>query len=138
MNIFKQFKRNDDRIVNGAKFEVDDQAYMMLARMHESNPAFKAAAQRLMQEHQSRIDAIKDPEARTQAVSELSYQAFAETCVKSWHKIEDGDNELECNAANIDRIKKELPELWEGMCKFALNPSNYLGTFDEDASVKNL
>lgn len=138
MNIFKQFKRNDDRIVNGAKFTIDDKTHIMLARMHESNPAFKAAAQKIMQENQTAIDAIKDLEERQVFVSNLSYKAFAATCVKSWEGLEDENGTLECNAENIKRIQDEVPELWESMCKFSLDPSNYLGQFDEEASVKNL
>lgn len=137
MNIFAQFKRDNDRIVSGAPFEIEKGVVIMVARMHESNPAFKKLAQQYMTEKQASLDAIKDVTERTEATAKLSEDAFAQTCIKSWTGIEDANGLIECTPENIERLRKEVPELWDSIMRFGMNPANYLGSFDEEESLKN-
>lgn len=137
MDILAKFKRNDDLIVNGAKMRLDASTWIGIARMHDSNPQFKKVSENIARQQQSRIDATKDEKERNELFGELATEAFAQVCVTGWSNITMGGEVLECNEMNILRIRKELPELWDEMLKFAMNSANYVGTFNEADSLKN-
>ena len=65
-------------------------------------------------------------------------KVFADNCIKGWANVEGADgNLLEYTEENIRKIHDELPELIEELYKFGVNDSNYVGSFDEEESLKN-
>lgn len=139
MDIFKQFKRNDDTIVNGAKLILDakGEAFILVARMHQSNPQFKKAGQKMMQQNQRQLDAITDDAERQELLASLSEMAAADVCITGWEGLEVDGQPFVYSKENAHRIRTELPELFEQIVQFATTSSNYVGTFDEDESLKN-
>lgn len=139
MDIFKQFKRNDDVIVNGAKMILDAEGkvYILVGRMHQSNPKFKKAGQKMMEQHQRQIDAIVDDAAKQEFISDLSSMAAAEVLITGWEGLEMNGQPFPFSTDNAHRIRTELPELFEQIMAFALDSKNYVGTFNEEESLKN-
>lgn len=136
MDILKKFKRNDDLIVHGTKMILGEGTYINIARMHDSNPQFKKVTEQLSRQRQSAIDAANERD-KNKIFGEIAEEGFAQVCVTGWSGIEMDGVVVECNSLNIARVKTEVPELWSEMMSFAMNKANYVGSFDEDASVKN-
>ena len=136
MDLLKRYKRHDDLIKNGAKMDLGGGTYVLLARMHESNLRFKQVTESLARQRQHELDNLKGRN-RTDAYGEIAEEAFAQVCIAELKNVKIGDDVIEADALGIARLRSELPEFWQDMMTFAMEKSNYVGTFDEDASVKN-
>lgn len=140
MDIFKKFKRNEDTTVNGAKMflDKDNDVYILVARMHQSNPVFKKAGQAKSERHQAELERYKDDEnKRNELLERLGQETVADVLITGWNGLEMNGEPFEFTPENAHRIRNELPELFEQIMQFALDSRNYVGTFDEDASLKN-
>lgn len=145
MNLFKQFRRNDDLIKHGARFVAgmtDDEKEIsfMIARAHQSNEVFQTAVQRGLEAKRRTLDSLakSDKIAEGKLRSKIVLSAFAEHCIKSWENVRDeNDQVLEYSEESIQKIATMLPELIEEMFEFASDDSNYVGEFDEKEAVKN-
>lgn len=144
MNIFKKYKRNGDLIVNGAAcvIGVDDKGedvVIMVARSHESYPVFKVALQDSMEKNKDALDSLgkTDKKAEADLRSTIVLDVLIDTCIKGWKGLTDEDDSLlEYNEANVQKLK-QLPELVEKLWRFSNDDTNYIGSFDEKAAVKN-
>lgn len=143
MSIFKQFKRHEDRIINGARKEVGNDIngapiVFLVARAHESNPPFQKAVQTLLEQNKTQLDNLyrTDTEAEGELRSKLVMDAFVGTCIRGWENVVDEDGtQLAFGEPALDKIAK-LPELTELLFKFATTSANYVGTFDETTALK--
>jgi len=145
MNIFKHFRRNNDLIVNGAKCvigknEKGEEVYFLIARAHESYPVYGPAIQDALERNKREIDAAekRSKAEHTKLRSDIVLKVFADNCIKGWSNVEGADGSLlEYTEENIRKIYDELPELIEELYKFGVDDSNYVGSFDEEESLKN-
>ena len=148
MNIFKKFKANEARsVITGAPFVIgtDDNgndAIIYIARAHHSNPEYKAEIDRLMQQHQSKLNNLskdKDKAAHTKFIGELVELAIKRTCIKAWSDNITDENNLPLlySEASIEKLWADLPDLVDDIVSFAINSANYVGSFDEEESLKN-
>jgi len=140
MDIFKQFRRDEDRIVSGAKFYLDkaNDVWIKVARMHESNPVFKKAGQAKAEFHQAELERLKDnKEAHTEFLNKLGAETMADVLITGWNNLEMNGEPFAYSVDNAHLIRTELPELFEQLTQFALNPKNYVGSFNEEESLKN-
>lgn len=148
MNIYKKFKTNEARsVITGAPLVIGTDAngkdaIIYVARAHHSNPEYKAEVDRLTQQNQSKLNNLnkdKDKSDYNKFLGELVELAIKRTCVKSWtdNITDEHDLPLLYSDASIEKLWADLPELADDIIQFALNASNYVGTFDEDESLKN-
>lgn len=143
LNIYKKFSRSPSRAQTGAPFVVgstDDgtDVIIYVHRLHTSNTAFKAANEAKRRANQFKLNNL-DEAARAEFQEELGRKAFLETCIAGWT-----DNMCDANGAliaytdeAIAQIERDLPELIDALMYFAATAENYVGTFDEDATLKN-
>lgn len=136
MDLLKRYKRNDDAIKHGAKMDLGGGSYVLLARMHESNPQFKAVTEALSRKRQHELDNLKGRD-KTDAYGDIAEEAFAQVCITQFTNVSLGDDAIQADATGIARVRSEAPEFWGDMMTFAMDKTNYVGSFDEDASVKN-
>lgn len=136
MDLLKRYKRDEDRITNGFKFVLGKDSFIRLARMHDSNPQFKARADALARQRQHEIANLKG-QRKTEAYGEVAEEAFKQVCITEIHNVQLGDDVIECNDIGIARLQSEVPELWASLMQAAMSDENYVGEFDEDASLKN-
>ena len=136
------FTRDMNRIENGAKLVLGKNAdgseiAVYVGRIHTSNPSFKTAVENARKSRQTEIDALVGA-AQREALSELTTDAAANSCIRSWtgFKTKEGA-EMACSDDNVALIRKELPELFERIVEFGLDSANYVGQFDEEATLKN-
>lgn len=147
MNIFKKFKRDDARsFIKGAPLvlgtnEDGSEAVIYVARAHSSNPEYRAVMDKLTQQNQQELQQLlksKKDKEHTDRIELLLRQAIRDTCIKGWNNVHDeNDMPLLYNQDSVARICAELPELEDKIVEFALNSSNFVGTFDEEESLKN-
>lgn len=140
MNIW-DYTRDANRAENGAKMVLgrngEQEIYVVIGRIHSSNEAFQSAVDRLKKTRQSELDAAKG-DALQKLQSELTIEAAKRACVLGWGGFTHRDGtEMACTQENIDVIEKQLPELFDEIIIFGTDSTNYVGTFDEDAAVKN-
>lgn len=136
MDLLKRYKRNDDLIAHGAKLDLGGGAYVLLARMHESNPQFKTVTETLSRQRQHELDNLKG-RAKTDVYGDIAEEAFAQVCITKVAGITINGEAIAADAIGIARMRSETPEFWQDMMAFAMDKTNYVGSFDEDASVKN-
>lgn len=67
----------------------------------------------------------------------LLEKAFAQVCITKLTNIRIGGDVIEADAIGIARIRSETPEFFQKMMQFAMDDSNYVGSFNEENSVKN-
>lgn len=140
MDISKKFKRDADKIVNGAKMFLDEanDVYILVARMHISNPVFKKAGQAKAERNQAELERVKNDDVkRNEFLERVGQETVADVLITGWNNLEFDGQPFEYSVENAHRIKNELPELFEEIMNFAIDPRNYVGTFDEDTSLKN-
>lgn len=141
MNIW-DYTRNDTRINDGAVLTFGtapngNKVTARIARIHHSNKAFKQAAENIKKMRQSEIDAAEG-DALQEIMSSITTEAAKIACITGWTEFTHKDGSpMDCTKDNIDFIEKALPELFDRMIQFGATDANYIGTFDEDESVKN-
>lgn len=136
MNILDRYKRDDARTQQGFKFELGEGAFIRIARMHESNAKFKAATDVLARKRQHELANLKGAK-KNEAYADIAEEAFAQVCITDIQGVTIGDDVINADAVGIARIRSEVPELWGELMQAAISAENYVGEFDEDASVKN-
>lgn len=146
MNLYKKFARNESRsVITGAPLllsvEDGESSIMYVARAHYSNPEYNAALEELQRKNQQKLEALRkagDKKATAEYESDLVIEAIALTCVKGVDNVTGEDGmPFVVTPANVVKLFKDLPELAEKVLVFAVDASNYVGTFDEDESLKN-
>lgn len=145
MNIFAKFKRNNDAINNGKLmvlgYDADSKPIgVLVARIHESNLQYEAYLNNIKKTRQTELDRIRkvDEEQFQKVIMSLTEEAISSTCIVGFVGLKDENgNDLTFTRENVDRIKCELPELYDKICAFGSDPTNYVGEFNEADSVKN-
>lgn len=136
MDILERYKRDDKRIADGFKFELGQGAFIRVARLHESNPRFKKVTETLSRQRQHEIDRLKGA-AKAAVFAEITEEAFAQIGITEIVGVTIGGEEIKADPTGIARIRSEVPELWNDLIREACTDANYIGSFDEDESVKN-
>lgn len=136
MDLLSRYKRHDDLIQHGAILELGEGASAHIARMHDSNPQYKKVTEQLARQRQYELDNLKGQKKNT-AYAEIAEEAFAQVCITKLTNIRIGGDVIEADAIGIARIRSETPEFFQKMMQFAMDDSNYVGSFNEENSVKN-
>lgn len=136
MELLKRYKRDTGRTEKGFKFVLGKDAYIRIARMHDSNPQFKAATDALVRQRQHELDNLKG-RSKNEAYADIAEAAFGQVCITEIVGVTLGDDVITADAIGIARIKTEVPELWQELMTAAIDASNYIGEFDEENSLKN-
>lgn len=136
MDLLSRYKRHDDLIQHGALLELGEGASAHIARMHDSNPQYKKVTEQLARQRQYELDNLKG-QKKNAAYTEIAEEAFAQVCITKLTNIRIGGDAIEADAIGIARIRSETPEFFQKMMQFAMDDSNYVGTFNEENSVKN-
>ena len=136
MDLLSRYKRHDDLIQQGAILELGEGASAHIARMHDSNPQYKKVTEQLARQRQYELDNLKGQKKNT-AYAEIAEEAFAQVCITKLTNIRIGGDAIEADAIGIARIRSETPEFFQKMMQFAMDDTNYVGTFNEENSVKN-
>lgn len=141
MNIW-DLQRNETRIAHGAVMVLGKNAEkqdvsVTVARIHHSNKAFQTAAENIKKIRQTEIDSAK-PEDLQKIMSEITTEAAKISCITGWANFTFKDGSpMPCTQENIEFIHTTLPELFDRIVQFGVSDANYLGTFNEEDSVKN-
>ena len=135
-DLLSRYKRHDDLIQQGAILELGEGASAHIARMHDSNPQYKKVTEQLARQRQYELDNLKGQKKNT-AYAEIAEEAFAQVCITKLTNIRIGGDAIEADAIGIARIRSETPEFFQKMMQFAMDDSNYVGSFNEENSVKN-
>ena len=144
MNIFSKFKRNDDAINNGKLmvigYDNDKPIGVMVARIHESNVKYETQLNNVKKTRQAELDRIRkaDEEQFQKIITKITEDVICDACIVGFVGVKDENGvELAFTPENVRRIKDELPELFDKICAFGTDSTNYVGEFDETESVKN-
>lgn len=145
MNIFAKFKRNDDAINNGKLMVIgygtDSKPIgVLVARIHESNLQYEAALNNIKKSRQTELDRLRkaDEDKFQEVIKAITKDVICSTCIVGFVGITDENGKaLEFTPQNVERIKDELPELFDQICEFGTDSTNYVGEFKEEDSVKN-
>ena len=142
MNIFAKFKRNDTAVNDGkmlvlGKDDNGNDVGVIVARIHASNVAFKTFLENEKKKNQHALEHMSDDE-QSKFVERITDEAIKATCIKGFIGLtDDKGTVIDTSPETIERVHKELPELFDQIVRFGLDSKNYVGSFDEEASLKN-
>lgn len=143
-NIYAKYQRNEKRAQDGApmvlgKNDDGNDVIIFVKRLHPSNVAFKNYVEAAQKQHQREVDS-KIKSVRDEISTKITSDAVEHTCIVGWtENMQDAQgNLISFTPENVARIRNDLPELFDAIIIFGADDANYVGTFDESETVKNL
>lgn len=104
--------------------------FLLTRANSDVNPKFAKRLEKLGKPYRKRLN------LSTSITNQLIKQAFREVCILDWRNVDIGEGPMPFSQENVDKLCRELPDIFAVLVDVASDPSWFQDSVDED-EVKN-